>query len=173
MKIKLNEQDIYNIVNKSIRNCLNEIYGIHNSIFENYPNLQAMEQLIYKFTLKSIEENDFSEFVEGMTELYKMSVEKQEIDSLNLIALYKQAISNGDEDMFWNNDNVSNFYYIDDYINHIDMWEKYMPKPEIMKQGIEEFAEWFKNYVEYDIEKYTKERWSEYRNYITQINNII
>ena len=173
MKIKLTENDIKKIIKESINNCLNEIYGIQPTVFEDNPNLQAMEQLIYKFTLKSIEENDFSEFVEGMLEVYKMTIEKQEIDNLNLIDLYKQAVSKGDEDIFWTNDDVSNFYYIDDYINHIDMWKKYMPKPEVMKQGIEEFAEWFKNYVEYDIEQYTQEKWSEYRSYIKQINNTI
>jgi hypothetical protein len=173
MKIKLNEQDIYNIVNESIQRCLNEMYGNYQSVFYGYTNLQTMEKLVYKFTLKSVEENDFNDFVEGMTELYKMAVEKQEIDSLNLIDLYKQAISNGDENIFWDNNNVSNFYYIDDYINHIDMWEKYMPKPEIIKQGIEEFAEWFKTYIEHNIEQYTKEKWAEYRNYIKQINNTI
>ena len=173
MKIKLTENDIKKIIKESINTCLNEIYGIHQTVFEDNPNLQAMEQLVYKFTLKSVEENDFNEFVEGMLELYKMTIEKQEIDNLNLIELYKQAISSGDEDIFWTNDDVSNFYYIDDYINHIDMWEKYMPRPEVMKQGIEEFAEWFKKYIEYDIEQYTQEKWSEYRSYIKQINNTI
>ena len=63
MKIKLTENDIKKVINETIKTYLNEIYGIHPTVFEDNPNLQAMEQLVYKFTLKSVEENDFNEFV--------------------------------------------------------------------------------------------------------------
>jgi hypothetical protein len=175
MLITLATKDMVKLVNETVLKCLNEMYS-NNSIFNGDKSLIELEKLVYKFTIKSIDTDSdneydikFSEFVEGLSELYKMSLEKQEFDKINIKELYNN--SNGDD--FWDNDITSNFYYLDDYINHMELWDNYMPNPEKVKQYIELFAQWLKNHYDYIIESYTKNKWREYEYFIKQINNII
>ena len=178
MKTIINENILKNIIKESIKKCLMESYG-QSEIFEDSPELNEFEKLVYKFTLCDIEKNDYSDepyfdnFIDGMGELYNMSVEYQDYIKYGFEKLYKQAISQGDEDLFWNNDNVINYEYIDSFIYHIDDWKQMMPNPEDVKRYIEMFADWLNNYTESQIEIYSHNKWKEYKSCISKINDII
>ena len=178
MKIKLTENDIKKLINETIKKYIKESYG-YTSIFEDNQDLINFEKLVYEFTTCEIDKKDyvdepyFDDFIDGCIKLYNMSIEYQDYIKYNFADLYKNAISNGDEDLFWNNENVINYDYIDDFIYHIDDWNNSMPKPEVVKNYIDMFAEWLKDYMEYEIDNYTRTKWKEYKSCIGKINDAI
>jgi hypothetical protein len=179
MKIRITENKIRKILNESIKKVLKEYYNSDDYNFNDNKELHDLVNLVMIFTGSEIMKEDYSEdayfgdFIDGCIKLYKMSVEYQDYVKYNFAELYRDAVAKGDENSFWYNDNVDNYEYLDNYLYRIEDWDESMPSPEVVKNAIEMFAEWLKEYTEYEIENYSDNKWRNYKNYINKINGTI
>ena len=169
-------------VRVSLGKVLNEGYNYAGAdIFENNPDLKHLSILVYKFTLESIDNNYddemnshplFDGFVKGLVKLFDYATEKQAFDKLNVKQKYQEAVQNGNVDAFEDLDELYPYDYIDEYINNMDEWDKYMPTPEQVLNGINIFLNWLETFIESDIQYYTKERWGEYEYFKKELNKL-
>lgn len=169
-------------VRVSLGKVLNEGYNYTGAkIFENNPDLKHLSILVYKFTLESIDDNYddemnshplFDGFVEGLVKLFDYATEKQAFDKLNVKQKYQEALQNGNVDDFEDLDELYPYDYVDEYINNMDDWDKYMPTPEQVLNGINMFLDWLETFIETDIQYYTKERWREYEYFKKELNKL-
>ena len=169
-------------VRVSLGKVLNEGYNYAGAeIFENNPDLKHLSILVYKFTLESIDNNYddemnshplFDGFVKGLVKLFDYATEKQAFDKLNVKQKYQEAVQNGNVDAFEDLDELYPYDYIDEYINNMDEWDKYMPTPEQVLNGINMFLNWLETFIESDIQYYTKERWGEYEYFKKELNKL-
>lgn len=174
-KIHLKEHDMYNLISESVKRTLKEMYNLSNGVFKTNNDLMNLEKIVYKFTLDEVDVDydkntvNFNEFVGGLIKLHKMSIEKQEFDRLNV----KQFLNKDNEEEYWNNRKLFNFEFIDDYANNMELWDKFMPKPEFIENGVLLFIEWLENYTDDEIEQYSKNKWSEFNSLKNKLNKII
>ena len=182
-KIKVTKKEMYNMVTESIKRCLNEMYDrskfydYHSKISDN-KEFRNFENIVANFTSRTIEYDEdsnkanFSDFIEGIAELKQMSYEKSEYDKMNIKEMYQKYTSEGREDDFWSLDEISEFEHIESYLNRFELWEKYMPTPERIDFYIDEFKTWLKWFTEYEIERYQREKWNNYRYYTDELTKI-
>lgn len=183
MKKNLKENELKILIEKSIKKIIKEVYSTNRmdnhmvTIFDD-EKLHYLEKLVNIFTHNriKIKEDDngnvtnveWSDFIQGIITLYEMSKEKIEFDNLNIKQVYQKYVNNGRENDFWSNSDYYNYEYIDNYIGKYastEMWDKYMPTPEKVKQMSDYFVKWLGNEIENEIRVFEQNKWSEY-NYI-------
>lgn len=183
MKKNLKENELKILIEKSIKKIIKEVYSTNRmdnhmvTIFDD-EKLHYLEKLVNIFTHNriKIKEDDngnvtnveWSDFIHGIITLYEMSKEKIEFDNLNIKQVYQKYVNNGRENDFWSNSDYHNYEYIDNYIGKYastEMWDKYMPTPEKVKQMSDYFVKWLGNEIENEIRVFEQNKWSEY-NYI-------
>lgn len=172
MKTIIKESELKYIIENSVKSILNEIY-IQNEfrtyttgIFDGDKTLTYLEQLVNNFAKKSADSDDWEEFANGIAILNEMAREKVEYDKYNIKQIYQEHVNNGTEDDFWNNPDYYNYEYIDSYVGEYatpEMWDKYMPTPEKVKQMSDYFVKWLERETEYDVREYTEDKWDEYK----------
>ena len=178
MKISIKENKLRALVKESVNNILNEIYDTNkfysraSGIFNNDVALTKLELLVYNIAHESIERTTnrngeyngviWDDFIEGIVKLYNISKEKAEYDKLNIKQIYQEYVNNGKEDEFWDE---YDYEYIDSYLGQhgkTELWDKYIPKPEVVVNLVHEFVSWLKRYTDEDINEYAVNKEKEY-----------
>ena len=177
----ISQKRIKKIVNESINKILSEAWSgnefrKHTSgVFGNNKELGYLEMLVYNLTnndIKTVEDEYgdvqrviWKDFMIGLVKLNEMAKEKVEFDRINIKDIYQKYINNGKEDDFWNE---YDYEYLSEYIGeygYTELWDKYMPTPKYVQEMTEKFNVWLEGETEYEINEYTKNKWSE-TNYI-------
>lgn len=187
----ITEKQLKNIIECSIKNVLNEwydgddFYRIETRVFNGDKTLVYLEQLVYNLANEGIDTRtnddgniisvDWSDFVKGIVKLYNMSKEKVEYDKKNLKQIYQKLLNSGKEDEFWDNPEYYDYEYIDSYLGqyaNTEFWDKYMPKPEQVKEMVDYFIKWLENEIEFEIRNYGEERWKEFNYFNKTLSSI-
>ena len=185
---KLTEKRLRNLIRESINTYLNEDY---TRSFVEYISPQEIQDnivrrlanLVSNFTSNSIDYNyeksdisNMDEFIEGIIMIYSLSEDKVEYDEMKLRNLYQEYVNKGDENGFWEDENVESLdgYDILDagYLTNPNFWNM-LPSPNELKEMIEHFKEWYKNYTEFKVDVYQREKWTEYKVYKNQLDKKI
>lgn len=159
LKYKINESELKNIIGTCVKKCINEIISNYKSgVFNGDKELEYLEDLVKNFTHNYVNEDDWSEFVDGVLELYYMS---KEMDTFR-----QNNITND------NYEEYRDFNYIDDYLDDMEMWNNNMPSSEEIKKLIIEFKRWLNQYVKLKIYYYQQNINNEFGSYIKQLDRI-
>ena len=167
--IKLSESNIKRIIREAIENVISEN--------ENDP-ISRLTMLLSTFTHESLNrnygsENDWDSITDGIVDLYEYAQAKASFDKNNIGQQYRQALSQGRDEEFY--ESISGDYGIelDDYLNNIDKWDKYMPTPEEVEQLSNYFIEWLEGRFEDEINDYSKIKMSEFEVCRNKLNSKI
>lgn len=169
-------------VRNSITNLLKESYS-SSSVFEGNPDLMHLAEIVYKVTLKEVENNyddnyennhpDFSEFVQGLVELYKIAKIKEEFNNSDLKQKYDEAVASGDLDSFWDLDEIMDYgIELDDYLNHKEEWDEVVPASQLVLKASQMFLQWLNGYTEDEIRNFANEKYSLVKYYTKTLNEL-
>lgn len=148
---------------KTIKINENKIRKMIREAIEGYNNdpVKRLSMLLSKFTYEEINtnygsENNWEDICEAITDLHEYAEAKDQFDKNNIGTQYRQAVSQGKGDEFY--ESISSDYSIvlDDYLNNIDEWDKFMPTASEVEQMAEYFIDWLRQTMEEEIYDYRK-----------------
>lgn len=187
----ITEKQLKNIVETSIKNVLTEwhnssvFHKVETRVFNGDKTLVYLEQLVYNLAHEGINvrENDngriisvdWDDFAKGIVKLYEMSKEKVEYDKKNLKEIYQKLVNSGREDEFWDSPEYYDYEYINSYLGqyaNTELWDKYMPLPEQVKDLTGYFIKWLEREIDYEIKNYGEERWNEFNHINKTLGNM-
>lgn len=164
--------DLNKIVGESIRRVLKE-----NS--DNTDLVAKLNNALSMFTYASINtnygsENDWEEIIDSIVDLFNYAKAKEMFDKQNIGTQYRQALAQGKGDEYYESLNLDYYYTeLDDYLNDIDKWDKYMPTPSEVDEMAYYFLDWLEAIFNEEIRDYGKIKMSELDNYRSKFNKNI
>lgn len=187
----LQEPNVKRLVNKMLKIAqgqsapsLNKIVGesIKRVLKENSDNTDLIVKLnntLSMFTHASINtnygsENDWEEIIDSIVDLFNCAKAKEMFDKQNIGTQYRQALAQGKGDEYYESLNLDYYYLeLDDYLDNIDKWDKYMPTPSEVDEMAYYFLDWLEAIFNEEIRDYGKIKMSELDNYRSKFNKNI
>lgn len=182
--MKISNKDLNRLVSESVKKVLKEYtYRYNTGVFSDNAVLNKLEKIIYiiecdyiNYDSETNTVKDWSDFVEGMIDLYDKSKELVWFKKYHIKEMSLKYDENSDmsfEDFLSENNIPYDWNWLYEYLNDTEKWEETIPTPEEIYKMIEEFISWIEVYYDIKEENIVKELNAEKRYIISTLNNNI